>query len=488
MRKTWKRREFLRATAAWSFLSTTSPWLSVALAKSQSSREYHQIIEDFVKKGWAQAGAKIHLLYPKGCLGNIQPIAKTFHEKTGVKVILKEAALDEITTQMILSTQLGGEHKFDVALPPTFGIPDLVESKAIYDITRFSKKHEPVQMQKGSLYTLGDYYQGRHYGYQTDGDAYVMFFKKSLLESKSEQKRYLEQTGERLQTPQTWDELDRQIRFFHRPKENLYGGSLFRNKNYVAWEFWMRFHAKGYFPVDKNMKPQINNDQGVKALEELITTSQFLEPGARANGLFENFRSYAKGNKFCNIGWGGTQKYLLGDKSKMKDDLLVAVPPGIKKNGEVIPIPFFNWGWNYVVSSRSPQKELAYLFSLYASTPIQSERAVSEASGYFDPFREEHYQSAKIKATYSEEFLKAHRESMKNSIPDFYLKGQGKYLDALKENVYRADQGKLKPKEALDLTAQQWNRITREMGRENQKKQWMFLRRSYPKKLRSVLT
>jgi hypothetical protein len=39
---------------------------------------------------------------------------------------------------------------------------------------------------------------------------------------------------------------------------------------------------------------------GFKALEELIAASKFLYPGARGNGLFENFDAFSQGNKFCN--------------------------------------------------------------------------------------------------------------------------------------------------------------------------------------------
>ncbi len=246
-------------------------------------------------------------------------------------------------------------------------------------------------------------------------------------------------------------------------------------------------HAKGYYPLNDELKPQINNEAGIKALEELIHVSQFLEPEVNVNGLFENFESFSQGNKFCNIGWGGSQKYFNGPESKVKDNLVYSPAPGGIINDRLIRTPMFNWGWNYTVSSQSKEKEIAYLFSLFACSPYISTLAISEPSGYFDPFRQEHYDAPQIIDTYTKEFLSAHRESMSRSIPDFYLKGQGEYMAALKENLINAYRQKLSPKQALDLTAKQWQRISAKIGIESQNEQWQFLKSTYPSELREVL-
>jgi multiple sugar transport system substrate-binding protein len=130
-----------------------------------------------------------------------------------------------------------------------------------------------------------------------------------------ENKKFSDKNGYALKVPGTWEQLDAMMAHFHRPDKGMYGGALFRTQYFIAWEWWVRFHAKGFFPFDNDMKPQINNDAGVKALEELTVASKFLYPGATSNGLFENFEAYGQGDKFVNIGWGGTQKFLNSDKS-----------------------------------------------------------------------------------------------------------------------------------------------------------------------------
>ncbi|MDD9927844.1 MAG: extracellular solute-binding protein, partial [Rhodospirillaceae bacterium] len=417
---------------------------------------------------------------------NVKPVADLFTERTGVQFRLNETPVDEINSQMIIDSVSGGG-TFDLALPATFGVPDLVAAGALKNLDGFAKKYEPRGFQDDALFSLGDYYKGSLYGYQTDGDTYLMFYKKDCLESADEQKRFADKYGFPLKLPRTWRELDAQMAFFHRPDKDMFGGALFRTPTYIAWEFWIRFHAKGYWPFDTALNPQINNDAGVEALEELIAASSSLYDKARTNGLFDNWKAFAAGNIYCNIGWGGTQKFLNSDKSKIRGNLLYAPTPGGTVDGKLIKTPYFNWGWNYTVSSTSAEAEIAYLFALFACSPEMSTKAVREASGFFDPFRSAHYEDPDIRNTYTPEFLSAHKESMAESIPDLYLPGQGEYFSALRENLVRADSGQQSAKRALDLTAQQWEQTTRRLGRKAQAEQWAFLRNSYPETTRLAL-
>ena len=113
--------------------------------------------------------------------------------------------------------------------------------------------------------------------------------------------------------------------------------------------------------------------------------------------------------------------------------------------------------------------------------------AVRDPGGYFDPFRAEHYADPEIIKAYSEEFLVAHEDSMRNAIPDLYLKGQGEYFDELRVNIAAADVGEKTPQQALDDTAAAWDRITRRMGQRSQAVQWAFLKSIYPESVREVL-
>jgi multiple sugar transport system substrate-binding protein len=226
----------------------------------------------------------------------------------------------------------------------------------------------------------------------------------------------------------------------------------------------------------------------VKALEELIAASKHQSPNATTNGLFDNWKEFSRGNTFCNIGWGSTQKYLNSGLSRIQGSLEFGPTPGGMVNGRLLKTSYFNWDWNYTVANSSAHKEIAYLFTLFACSPTMSTVTVRENDGYFDPFREEHYADPGIQSSYSFAFLDEHRKSMKNSIPDLYLRGQAQYYDALRTHITLAHDGKLTVRQALDNTAKIWNRLHIKFGPETQAEQWHFLKGLYPASLRNFLT
>jgi len=484
---TTNRRNFLKGTATGLAAGALAPGLvRSAFAQSAAIENIHNVAAAKAKELAGGNEVTLTIMQPSGSLGNIKPVADAFTEASGIKIDYLEVPLGEINQKVLLEA-VSKSGSFDISLPATFGMPDLAESGVLVNLDDYALKYEPEGFKDGSLYTIGDFYKGSFYGYQTDGDTYLMFYNKPWLEDETEQKGFADKHGYPLKVPDTWEELDAMMAWFHRPDKDMYGGALFRTQFFIAWEWWGRFHAKGFYPLADDLTPQINNDAGVEALEELIAASQYLYPGARTNGLFENFEAYGDGNKFANIGWGGTQKFLNSDKSNMKGKTAYGLMPGGKHGNELLRTPYFNWGWNYVVSTYSAHPEIAYLFTLYAASPVMSTIAVRDPGGYFDPFRKVHYTDAEIEQTYTPEFLKTHEVSMANSIPDLYLKGQGEYFDELRVNIAAADAGSKTAKEALDDCARSWERITRRMGSRSQEVQWRFLKSIYPADIRSKL-
>lgn len=484
------RRNFIRSSFQTAIAGSTSSLAAFkTFANTENKKNLATLDIDIincVKKLHVNRDLSLTILYPEGCLPNLQPAMDRFTQETGVKFILKETGVDDINSNIIFNNTQK-KHFFDIALPATFGIPDLVSARALRPLDDFVQKYEPSDYQDQQLYNYGDFVNDQFYGYQTDGDTYLMFYNQTMMDDANEKNAFFEQYGYPLAIPQTWNQLDDMIRFFHRPKKQQYGGCLFRIPGYGAWEWWSRFHAKGFFPFDKNLRPQINNEAGVTALQEMIDISPYLHPNTAADGLFANWETFSKGNTFCNIGWGGSQKFFNGEKSAIKGKLYYAPAPGGTIKGQIIPCPIFNWGWNYVVSSQCSEPEIAYLFTLFACSPVMSTISVQQ-NGFFDPFREEHYTDPAIERTYSRAFLQAHKTSMKESIPDFYMPLQSSYLSSLQENIALAIKGDIPAQKAMDLTASQWKLITVRGGIEKQQQAWEFLKAKYPKALRENLS
>ena len=302
-----KSRRKLLANAGITAVASQLPTSYLSANIKDSKFELDNLNQQIIKhvKGITKnRNVTLSILQPKGSLGNIKPTGDLFYKHTGVGINYIEASLDEINAK-IMAQSLANNTYFDIALPATFGVPDLVEAGVIQDLTALADQYQPDDYTTGMLYPIGDYYKGKFYGYQTDGDTYLMFYNKSWLEDKQEKKKFLNKYGYPLSIPSTWVQLDQMIEFFHRPDENKFGGALFRNKDYLAWEWWTRFHAKGRFPFDNKLNPQINSNAGIDALSSLIKTTQYLYPDSRSNGLFENWEAFFSGKYILQyrLGW-----------------------------------------------------------------------------------------------------------------------------------------------------------------------------------------
>lgn len=451
------RRQFTKLTLA----GVTS----LALGNVKSSlAQGNNIINRYKELG----SPSLRLLIPKGSEDNIKPIAKQFEAKGLGKIKIDMADVDSLAST-IITTTLANKQNFDIALPPTFALPELVQIGALKPLDNFISKYEPSNFSEGLLYSHGNKVNNNSFGYQVDGDCYVMFYNRPMLEDKEHQARFSEQHGFQLKVPDTWEKLDKMIEYFGSLSENQLGGSLFRNRDYVAWEWWLRFHEHRTLPFNDNLEPLIATDAGIKALEDLVNVTQYLDPRTKNDGLFDNWSSFSEGNSFCNIGWGGTQKFL---QKKGFKDLSYGKTPGASH---------FNWGWNFVVGANSNNAEAAYLYSLYSSTPENSATAIAQAGGYFDPFRSEHYTDPRIIEIYSSDFLKVHKESLANAIPDLYLPQRTELWSALSAAIDYALDKKLSPKAALTSAARQWRKILKQEDKETLTKQWISLRSNYPK-------
>lgn len=446
----------------------------------------HMRILDLVRRKYTGTGKSLTLLAPQGSDANLGPILSAFYDKTKINVSLESVPPDEVNTELALDRMLGSA-KYDVALPATYALPDLVSAQAIEPLDHLARQFEPQGFRTDIIYHIGDTVDDQLFGFQTDGDAYLMFYNKGMIEEISAQSRYSDLYGVSLDVPRTWEELDRQMAFFHAPDEGRVGGILFRTPSYAVWEWWVRFHAKGNWPFSPDMEPQIDTANGVAATEEMIRASESLVEGADSMGLFDNWRRFAKGDVYANIGWGGTQKFLNAPGSEMRGRMVYGPTPGGVIDGVFLSLPYFNWGWNYVVSAASKQPELAYLFSLFAASPRMSTLSVGQRDGFFDPFRPEHYDDPSIIDAYSEPFLRVHRQAMQNAIPDLYLKGQSDYMHALADGLDAALRREITPEAAMRRIAQRWELVTSRAGRDGQVRRWVQLRSKYPLAARQIL-
>lgn len=477
-----KYRNGLSRRGALIGMSGASVSLATGLAFGNDAAEgsAHSVIAEIAQRLAGQQKISLSVLVPDGCQPNLQPIIAAFTQLSGIEVILRATPVDDINTALMLS-DFEPNSSVDLALVASFGLPDLADAGVIQATDTFEQKHPIARSVRNlSLYKHADQIGGKTFGPQFDGDLYLMFYNRALLNdaslSASYQKRYMEP----FDVAKSWPQLDRMMQHVHESRTDRHGGVLFRTPGYINWEFWARLHATGTLPFDDQMQPLINSTEGIATIESLIAASEWQRPGAASLGLVENWQAFAEGTSLCHIGWGGSQKYFRRHPQSLPDGIVASQLPGIDRNGQLTAVPFFNWGWNFAIPRTSRHAELSFLFAAFAVTPAMSSAAVAESEGFIDPFQPAHYHDSRITAVYGETFLATHEQGMRNAIPDFYVRGHRDYMEALSTALLLANRGQISAVEAADNISKRWQALTDGLGRTGQIRQWRALKNNYP--------
>ena len=262
---------------------------------------------------------------------------------------------------------------------------------------------------------------------------------------------------------------------------------MFRSKPYMHWEYWIRFHGQGSYPFSRDMEPLVTNQAAMLAINQMKDATTYLHPSSSKNGPYENFSLFGEGNCYANLSWGGGQKYFQSSASRVKDDLIITQTPGIKLNNSGIPIPYFNWGWSYVLAANGKNQELAFLFILLASSFEVSSDGVAQAEGFLDPFLTHHFSHDGIEKVYGEPFLEALQVGLANAIPDLYIAGYAQYFAALRSALHASLYQNVPAQLALQAVAEKWRETTQSRDTTMQIKQWQRLQKRYPTELQALL-
>ena len=449
-----ERRRFLASAGALVASAAAVP------VPSWASRA-DQALEQYIAK--APRAGSLRVLVPFGGEANVSRVAQRFTELSGVQVELIISDLEDINTRLVEDTMVQAQ-EYDVALPATFGLPDLVAAGAIQPMDPFHDRYPDSYVPADHLYPFGDHFNDKLYGFQTDGDVYLLFLRKDLGEAA--RARGQDAFGDGWAAPASWDQLDAMMRALHAPSEGVYGGLLYRAPGYIGWEYISRLSAEGCRLFDADFNPTFLTTDAEKVIEDMRRSQEVQHPATMTMSLFESWELFQKNNVLATVGWGGSQKAFNAPGAPLRGRLSYASLP----KGKGPRSSYFNWGWSYVIAKSALSPELAYLFCALGVSAETSTRAVQVRDGYFDPFMPQHYEDPMIRDVYSDEFLKVHRAAMETAGPDLYIPGVGSYMAALNEGVFHMINGDVTVAEGLRGLQSEWNATTFEFGRAQQRR------------------
>jgi multiple sugar transport system substrate-binding protein len=369
--------------------------------------------------------------------------------------------------------------------------PDLYVGHHIADLTPFVKKYK-VNLDDNPvdgyiLPKIQTEYDNKIVAIPADGDITVLYLRKDLMDDPVHKEAFKKRYGRDLTVPQTWDDYQTLVEFFHHYREGFYGSCEQRDP-LTGWMFWMPRYVcqanPNQYLFDENMHPLVDSPAGVAATQSYLATIPFSPPDVLEKGNDYNYTMpyFKRGDGFsCLITMAAAKIFNLGT-SEVKDKFMCIPVPGAIVGNRIIKRPGFIYGNNLVVSAASKHKELAFLFAMWLTDPDISLRSVLVTNGISDPYRMNHLTSERLRPIYTKQALDNLAQQIPTTIPaGTGLLGDTEYIEALNENLLLAAKGKLTPKEAMEQTAHQWETITEKYGRDHQIHYWQTFMKKFPK-------
>jgi len=239
--------------------------------------------------------------------------------------------------------------------------------------------------------------------------------------------------------------------------------------------FFQQFrNAGGEFFNPQTMKAQINNAIGVKAMNQIMKEVAASSPGIKKLDFISSWGLWLNGKTAMIYAWPPTgrisENYAQRDKafaflpkSKIVGKVGYALMPG--KNGE------HAGSFVQCVSGDSKNKEAAFLYALWCTSPSISLQRVMLPYTLRDPYRISHYKSPAYRKLWpgAKDYLIALNDAANNAVIDMIMSGAGDYANALDREMTAIYAGK-DVQSGLNDAAKEWDSITEKLDVDNQRK------------------
>jgi multiple sugar transport system substrate-binding protein len=414
-----------------------------------------------------------------------QTVTPLFQRHTSVKINNQSAPfLSHVTKIMGDVTVTHGA--YDVVFAEQSLVPDLVAAGYAYPLDDWVAKYNPALSDYvHPLDQLWTRINGHVYGLPTDGDIFIFYYRKDLLNDPMEKANFKKKYGRPLAVPRTWDEFRQVAEFFTRPHQGLYGVAEPRVKGFNYYWFFQRFGAlQGQYFDPASMKPGINGPEGIKALEDLKDQNQFMAPDVLSWGYAETLTAYQQGHAAMISSWPALGKSVEDPtQSKVVGRTGYATVPGYLLNGKLSARSTTAPGYCLTVSRYSKNPLLTYLYAQYVTSPEILKYSDMNPAGNTDAIRVSIYADPQVRNQFvgAGAYLDAQQANGRQAHPELIIPGTSEYEDALEIQLSNYMSGGVSAKAALDQAAADWERITNRHGRDKQKAVYAAFVQTYRK-------
>lgn len=285
----------------------------------------------------------------------INDVVPIFEALSGADVIVESVPGEQFTDKLQLD--LNNTKRYDVVLAPIAFLHSFAASEKIEPLQPLidsyaSTGYDTSDFIPALFHTYG-MYRDTLYAIPYKPDVELMFYRKDLFEDEEIKAAFLEIYQRELTVPQTNEELMEVAEFFTKSKNPDSKVEYGYSTNMLKGCTRLLFTNRGGDDVDENGKPNMNNQQGIDALNRIMELQEFAPKEWMQMGWDEANQFFANGNAAMMEQWPGLWNTCQAEGSAVKDKIGVAVTPG--------KTPVLG-GWGVAISQGSKEKELALKF------------------------------------------------------------------------------------------------------------------------------
>jgi len=316
-------------------------------------------------------------------------------------------------------------------------------------------------------------YGGQTYGLFDDGDTIILYYRKDLFEDQANKDGFKAKYGTDLAVPTDWDQFDQIAAFFtEKGGGNSWGAASQRAPGQVYGWFSEEFRNRGgRFFDETTMDATLNSEAGVATLTAMLARNKLMPAGIETWGFIEVLSAWM-GGQLAMIGgtWPPIGRWSEGTTAEQLSWVPETQVAG-KVGYSIMPMghSLHNAGFSLAVSADSKNKEAAYLFIQWLTSPTISLERVMLPYALRDPYRLSHYSSEEYRARWASagEYLDTLSAAADTCLLDIVLPGSNEYHVAL-DNLVTSAQGGTSVEDALASGNAAFNEITDRVGREKQ--------------------
>jgi multiple sugar transport system substrate-binding protein len=327
------------------------------------------------------------------------------------------------------------------------------------------------------LYKAMPTYKGKRWGFYDDGDMFALYYRRDIFDEPKLQQAYQAKFNKKLEVPRSWDDYAQVAQFItDQLAPKVYGAAHFRKAGSPGnqFAFMQEYRANGgVFFDERTMKAQLASPAGVTTLKQMIAQNKASLPGNNDLDAVAQWAAWLQGKVAMIFSWPPTGRMSENyaqrakainfvPKSEIAGKVGYAVMPGGN--------PEHASGYVKVLAADSNNKEAAYFFMQWVTSPALSLARVMLPYTLRDPYRLSHYKSPEYRELWpaAKDYLINLANAANNGVIDLTMPGSQDYALSI-DRMCTAVWSGTDPETALKKAAQEWDAITQRLGVDAQR-------------------